>query len=136
MTGGRRSVSAVEAEIRQAVRYDPFFSLGGFSVLRSDRSELLDSNPTTAITETRSWTNDTAFVSAQRRTLNGRGPDRLRFNKRAYKTRSAFDSARIGEVTYELCLAFYWCSRGSYRYSDVVALDFHRQPAPVSESCG
>jgi hypothetical protein len=122
-----------EAQIRQAVRYDPFFSLGGFSVLRADAGgELLDSNPTTAITETRSWTNDTGVSFRQRWTPRTAVQMDYGFNKRAYKDAVAFEShTHRGGVGYEHMFGRSTGVRGSYRYSDLIALDFEGRPRPV-----
>ena len=93
---------------------------------------MLDSNPTTAITETRSWTNDTSASFRQRWTPRTAVQMDYGFNKRAYKTAIAFDSrTHRGGVGYERLFGRSTGIRGSYRYSDMVALDFEGRPRPV-----
>jgi hypothetical protein len=130
-TIGRRT----RAEIRQSVNYDPFLSLGGFSVLSPDTGvQALESNPTTEIGQIRSWTSDTSAFLSQRWTSRGEFQANYGFNKRAYETDAGFDSStHTAGAGYEHSIGRSTRIRGSYRHSNVRSLDFQNNLRPLMD---
>jgi hypothetical protein len=128
---GRRG----QADIRQSVRYDPFFSLGAFSVLPAETGgQAFDSNPTNGIAESRSWTSDTAVSISHRWTQRTGIQVDYGFNKRANKGGAAFDSrTHAGGVAYDRSFSRSTGLRASYRRSNIRSIDFENNVRPVQD---
>jgi hypothetical protein len=126
---GRRG----EFEIRQAVRYDPYFSLGGFNVVQTDpAAPPIASGPTSAIAETRSWNNDTGVSLRQRRSPRTTISMDYDFNKRVYETGIGFDNRTHRAILgYDHSFGRSTGVRATYRYSDMVSFDLGGRPLPV-----
>ena len=125
---------AGRAEVRQTVRYDPFFSLGAvFSDLQVDpESQPVEGNPTTGISDSRSWMSDTVVSVSQRFGRRAEVQAEYGFNKRDYEKSVGFDNrTHHGGFTYDHSLSRSSGLRASYRHTNVRSLDFSNQPIPL-----
>jgi hypothetical protein len=115
-TLGRRT----DFDVAQDLRYDPYFSLGLFGAIQApDLPGTPDSNPTSALTETRSWTVNTSSGLTHRWTRRTKMDLGFSFNKQSYVQQRAFDSRAVaGSFALERLLNLTTSVRGAYRPSD------------------
>lgn len=116
ITFGRRT----DLEVTQGLRYDPYFSLGLFGVIQApDLPSTPDSQPSSALAETRSWTTSASSTLTHRwtrRTVMDLG---VSFSNQTYVQKTAFDTRSVfGSFGLERAVSPTTSLRGAYRPSD------------------